>query len=356
MATGNVSIRQAQCGDESAVSSILSEAAEWLHERGIPLWKEGELAPQHIAADVAAGLYYLAEVDGTPVGTLRFQLSDPECWPEDAPGEAAYVHRVAVRRAYAGGEISRQLLQWAVERARALGLQFLRLDCDRARPKLRAVYEKFGFNYHSDRQVGPYLVARYELPVTANSKSSPSIPVDNPQYVSRYSFSEYNPGWPAEFAAEADRLHTFLGDQLVAVHHVGSTSVPGLAAKPVIDMIPLVQRIELMDELASEMVVAGYRIWGEYGIAGRRFFTLDRDGFRTHNLHFFAPGSPEIERHLAFAAYLRSHPDVCREYDALKRQVYARHPADIAAYSEGKDAWIKRVEPLAVQWYREHHL
>lgn len=175
---------------------------------------------------------------------------------------------------------------------------------------------------------------------------------------SRFTFSDYSPTWPAEFAAEADRLRALLGNELVAVHHIGSTSVPGLASKPVIDLLPAVRQIELLDERTPALVVAGYRVWGEYGIPGRRFytkdqFTKDNDACRTHNVHFFAEGSPEIERHLAFAAYLRNHDDVRREYEALKRQIYARHPANIAAYSEGKDAWINRVEPLAVQWYRE---
>lgn len=171
--------------------------------------------------------------------------------------------------------------------------------------------------------------------------------------VSRYSFADYSPAWLCEFAAEASRLRDLIGAELLEVHHIGSTSVPGLAAKPVIDLLPLVLEIATMDRLSPTMVAAGYRVWGEYGIPSRRFFTKDQGGTRTHNLHFFAATSPEIERHLAFSAYLRSHPDACREYEALKRQAIARHPTDIAAYSDFKDAWIKRVEPIAVQWYRE---
>jgi GrpB-like predicted nucleotidyltransferase (UPF0157 family) len=70
----------------------------------------------------------------------------------------------------------------------------------------------------------------------------------------------------------------------------------------------------------------------------------------------FATDNPQIERHRAFCAYLRSHPILAREYEALKRQVYDRHPADIAVYSAGKDEWIRRVDPLAVQWYRRQRL
>ena len=130
----------------------------------------------------------------------------------------------------------------------------------------------------------------------------------NCNLVSKYTFSEYSPTWPAEFELEAGRLRALVGDRLVDVHHIGSTSVPGLAAKPVIDLLPVVREIECMDELAPAMTAAGYRAWGEYGIDGRRFFTMDQDGTRTHNLHVFALQSPQIERHLAFCAYLRSHP------------------------------------------------
>jgi GNAT superfamily N-acetyltransferase len=80
-------------------------------------------------------------------------------------GESAFVHRMAVRREYAGGAVSTALLTWAVDRTRALGRRYLRLDCDASRPKLRLVYERFGFQYHSDRHVGPYHVARYEYAV-----------------------------------------------------------------------------------------------------------------------------------------------------------------------------------------------
>jgi GrpB-like predicted nucleotidyltransferase (UPF0157 family) len=170
---------------------------------------------------------------------------------------------------------------------------------------------------------------------------------------SRYFFSEYSRDWPVEFHREADRIRRLLEDAIADVHHIGSTSVPGLAAKPVIDLLPVVRGIAEVDERASSLVTDGYKSWGEYGIAGRRFFTRDCDGVRTHNVHVFAADSPEIERHLAFAAYLHAHEEVRREYEALKREVYARHPADIAAYSAGKDAWIKRFEPLAVAWYRK---
>lgn len=169
---------------------------------------------------------------------------------------------------------------------------------------------------------------------------------------SRYSFSEYSADWPALFEREAERLRVLLGGELVAVHHIGSTSVPGLAAKPIIDLLPLVRSLTAIDERTPALREAGYRGWGEYGLPGRRYFTRDRDGVRTHNLHVYRFDDPAAERHLAFCAYLRHHEPVRSEYESLKRAVYAQHPDDIAAYSAGKDVWIKQVEALAIAWYR----
>ncbi|HEX4612641.1 MAG TPA: GrpB family protein [Urbifossiella sp.] len=175
------------------------------------------------------------------------------------------------------------------------------------------------------------------------------MPVEEP---SRYTFSEYSTDWPAAFAAEAGRLRALLGAELAAVFHIGSTSVPGLAAKPVIDLLPLVRTLATVDDRTPALRGAGYRDWGEYGLPGRRYFTRDRDGTRTHNVHVYRAGDPAVDRHLAFCAFLRYHEPARREYEALKRAVYARHPADIVAYNAGKDAWIKRVEAVALDWYR----
>jgi GNAT superfamily N-acetyltransferase len=157
-----ISIRPAAIQDAGAVSGILCEAARWLQQNGMAMWRDNELAPERLAADVQAGLFFLAEKDGQAAGTIKFQLEDPLFWPDVPQGQSAFIHRLAVRRCFAGGVVSSILLAWAVQRARALHRPFLRLDCEASRPRLRAVYERFGFRHHSDKQVGPYFVARYE--------------------------------------------------------------------------------------------------------------------------------------------------------------------------------------------------
>ena len=160
--SGETKIRQANPGDAETVAGILLEAARWLRESGMPLWEAGELDEGSIHADVNQGLYLLAERSGEPAGIVKFQLDDPVFWPDMPGNDSAYVHRLAVRRSFAGAGLSAALLGSAAERARAQGRRFLRLDCPASRPRLRAVYERFGFRHHSDRRVGPYFVARYE--------------------------------------------------------------------------------------------------------------------------------------------------------------------------------------------------
>jgi GNAT superfamily N-acetyltransferase len=165
-----VAIRQAQPSEAVLVEAMLVEAAQWVDALGEVMWDVGELAPERIAAETAAGQFYLALADGEPAGAIRFQLEDTLFWP-DLPDHhtSAFVHRLVVRRRFKGQGISNALLVWAVEHARALGRSHLRLDCDKSRPKLMALYEGLGFQFHSFRQVGPYYVARYVYPLSSSA-------------------------------------------------------------------------------------------------------------------------------------------------------------------------------------------
>ncbi len=157
-----IQIRQAEIQDLEGISGVLIEAAEWLRGRGIPLWRAEDFAPERLSSDVVGGVFFVAESGGQMVGAMKFQLEDELFWPDFPVGEAAFVHRLAVRRAFAGGGVSGTMLRWAADRARSQGRRFLRLDCDASRARLRTVYEQFGFRHHSDRQVGPFFAARYE--------------------------------------------------------------------------------------------------------------------------------------------------------------------------------------------------
>jgi GNAT superfamily N-acetyltransferase len=160
----DIRIRQASREDATVVTAILTDAARWVERLdGTTMWVDDELADGRIASEVEAGLFHVAECGGEIAGVLKFQLDDQLFWPDLATNDSAFIHRLAVRRSYAGRGVSNALLGWAVDYARSLGRQYLRLDCDAERARLRKVYERFGFRFHSFRQVGSYYVARYEL-------------------------------------------------------------------------------------------------------------------------------------------------------------------------------------------------
>lgn len=163
-------VRQAGPGDAAAIVAILRGAEAWLRSRGTPMWRDEELDEARIAADVDAGLMFVGENDGEPVGTVKFQLSNPRFWPDVPEGDAVYIHRLAVRRDFARGLVAPALLAWTAERGRGLGRRVLRLDCEFSRSRLRAVYERSGFTFHSQRTVGPYVVARYEMDLRGASR------------------------------------------------------------------------------------------------------------------------------------------------------------------------------------------
>ena len=163
---GPLVIRQASVGDAKSIAATLIEAARWVEQLdGTIMWVEGELEEPRISAEVAAGMFVVAEIEGQVVGALRFQLEDRLFWPDLEGSDSAFVHRLAVRREFAGRGVSTALLEWAMDRAHALGKRFLRLDCDAERGRLRDFYERFGFRLHSYRQVGAYYVSRYELQI-----------------------------------------------------------------------------------------------------------------------------------------------------------------------------------------------
>lgn len=172
---------------------------------------------------------------------------------------------------------------------------------------------------------------------------SPPIPVQ---------LVPHDPAWPAVAAAETRRLAAALGEVLVAVHHIGSTAIPGIAAKPVIDLLPVVQSLEELDRRRHDVEALGYGWRGELGLPGRRYcFRDDPDtGRRLFQLHCYRQGSPEVTRHLAFRDYLRQRPDLARAYEAEKRRCQALHPDNSNVYADCKNAWIRRVEGEAL-WF-----
>ncbi|MBP9693367.1 MAG: GNAT family N-acetyltransferase [Alphaproteobacteria bacterium] len=154
----------------------------------------------------------------------------------------------------------------------------------------------------------------------------------------------YNPEWPHFFAFEAELIQKKLDDACLAIHHVGSTSVPGLAAKPKIDIIAVVVDPAALIPLFEAI---GYFYKGEYNIPLHYGFA--KRGDVDVNLHVYEEGHPEIELNLLFRDYLRAHPDVRDEYAALKYRLlddptsFEKKESAFTGYNLGKDAFIRRV-------------
>lgn len=153
---------------------------------------------------------------------------------------------------------------------------------------------------------------------------------------------------------ETARLRGALGGVLVTVHHIGSTSIPGIMAKPIIDLIPVASGLANLDRAMPRIEALGYECLGEFGLAGRRYCRRNDPvtGKRAYQLHCYAEGSPEIDRHRAFADYLRAHPAIAKEYEAEKVRAAALHPGNTFDYNDAKNDWIKRTEQDALRWWR----
>ena len=161
---------------------------------------------------------------------------------------------------------------------------------------------------------------------------------------------EYDPAWPEQFELEAGLIRHALGENCLEIYHIGSTSVPGLAAKPIIDIMPVVRSLDGVDEASDALEALGYEYLGEFGIPGRRFYAKGGDN-RTHHIHIFELGNEkDTLRHIAVRDYLSSHPDTAAEYAALKKKLAEEFPYDNDGYCDGKEEYMKSLEEKSLRW------
>jgi len=160
---------------------------------------------------------------------------------------------------------------------------------------------------------------------------------------------DYDPRWPEVYASELSTLHTALDDLMVRGHHIGSTAVRGLAAKPVIDILLEVRDLGRLDAMSDAMQAIGYRPRGELGIPGRRYFSKGGDA-RTHHVHAFVRGDPRVGEHLAFRDYLRAHTRIASAYARVKREAAARYRHDPDGYVKCKQEFVARTVREAIAW------
>ena len=150
---------------------------------------------------------------------------------------------------------------------------------------------------------------------------------------------DYDPAWPTTFAALRDRVWPAVQHAALRIEHVGSTSVPGLAAKPIIDMTIVVSDDAAMAQVITSLAGIGYAHRGDLGIVGREAFRQP-DDLPAHHLYACVEGALPLRNHLAVREQLRASPLKVKAYGMLKKQLAARHPSDIDAYIAGKSALL----------------
>ena len=153
---------------------------------------------------------------------------------------------------------------------------------------------------------------------------------------------DYDARWPREFEIIRSRVASVLKEYAAVIEHVGSTAVPGLAAKPIIDIdVVLKSEDDLLFAIAA-LASIGYMHRGDLGIAGREAFRAPKDTF-PHHLYVCLNEKSEFRRHIAFRDYLRTHPDVSSEYARLKRELASQFSSDREAFNNAKSAFVENI-------------
>lgn len=160
--------------------------------------------------------------------------------------------------------------------------------------------------------------------------------------------------WIEQFELEKQLLEDIYTQEIIALHHIGSTAIKNSKAKPVIDMLMVVKELSKVDKYNLEIEKIGYECLLENGISERRFFSKGGDN-RSHHLHIFQVGNPEIKRHLIFKEFMNCHPEEVKTYSSLKETLAQQFSNDIDAYMAGKDAFIKNIDQKAEKWYDNKH-
>jgi GrpB-like predicted nucleotidyltransferase (UPF0157 family) len=164
----------------------------------------------------------------------------------------------------------------------------------------------------------------------------------------------HDSAWSEQFRVEAALLAQLFGAEVIAIHHIGSTAIPGIKAKPILDFLVEVRDIARIDDYNLAMTRAGYQPKGELGIPGRRYFSKDTAGVRSHHVHAFERGHPEIERHILFVDFLIAHPAKSQAYSELKEMLAVRYHTDPYGYNDAKTTFIQEIDREAVMWRQVH--
>lgn len=168
---------------------------------------------------------------------------------------------------------------------------------------------------------------------------------------------DFNPDWASWFAKLSSYFKDRLGPKVIRIEHVGSTSIPRMVAKPIIDF-DIVIHISDFKEIKSKLEVIGYVHQGDLGIPGREAFVLRNieliEQLPPHHLYICDINSTELHRHIAFRDYLCKHPEDARKYSEIKVRLVRDHSGDRELYMQGKDSLVREILGRALHWYDEN--
>ena len=154
---------------------------------------------------------------------------------------------------------------------------------------------------------------------------------------------EYRAGWPRIFELERAAILEMCSPWVIDVHHVGSTAVPGLPSKPILDILPVVGSATAAESAIEPMKTLGYLYRGENGITGRSYFDKVVDGRNVVHNHMFPEDHPDVSEMVGFRDYLRMHEEAALEYARLKQELASGYRNDRAAYTDSKEDFISRI-------------
>jgi len=154
----------------------------------------------------------------------------------------------------------------------------------------------------------------------------------------------YDEQWKQDFLKIKAELANALGQLAIGIEHVGSTSVQGLSAKPIIDIDVVIKGYTILEDVISALGEIGYQHEGNLGIVGREAFKYDgKEHLKMHHLYVCPEDSPELRKHIAFRDFLRVHPEAVREYSRIKEEGAKQYPNDIERYIEHKSPFIEKI-------------
>ena len=168
--------------------------------------------------------------------------------------------------------------------------------------------------------------------------------------VRRIEVVPHDPNWKNKFNLEARIIRSIFNKEIIAIHHIGSTAIPQISAKPIIDILIEVHDIDIIDDYDFKMIEQGYIPKGESGIPRRRLFIKGSEEVRTFHIHIFEKGNSEIKRLLNFRNYMIAHPNEAQKYSRLKENLVREYPEDISGYIDGKDKFVKNIDKKAKDW------